>query len=157
MDRGRGSQEVGDAALAQALRTELAGAHDRVVWTRDGDEVLVHLDSLFVCTKEGVLSVRLELECDQTGRGACTFEFGLGNDASLLAKVGERQGDPTLLTRWGEVIEDALWAALLQQVVAHARKLGAAPRGLIARNGSLTLVAGAPLRFDDPPANESLP
>ena len=108
-------------------------------------------------TKEGVLAVRLDLECDKTAaEPARRAPLGKDDkDAALVARVGDPQGDAALLARWGTVLEDALWAALLQLVIAYATRLGAAPRGLIARNGGVTLVAGPPLRIDDPPAAEN--
>jgi hypothetical protein len=134
---------VADTELAGALRGQLAGTPAdgtalprmtgirQVVWVHDGNEALIHLDSLAVRTLDGVLLVSLDLETDQTGRQTVVTPFALGDPArgtGLLAATEQLpRGDPTLLAQWGRTLQDALWASLLalaaDQAVAHGGKL----------------------------------
>jgi hypothetical protein len=130
---------VGEAALAQELRTRLAGAPAdgsaptqasaaQVIWVDAGDEVLVHLDSVQVRLLNRTIIVSVDLETDQTGRAPLIVPFvlgGLRDPAGLIATTHElARGNRLLAARWGSVLQSALWAALTGLAKDHADERG---------------------------------
>lgn len=150
-------ERYGEQALAVELGVRLAGrpadgsrAPERetppgkVIWVDAGDEVLAHLDSLQVRLLDSLIVASLDLECDQTGRTAlvCVFATGQGSDeAGLLVTTDELpRGNALLAARWGEVVQNAIWAALAGLLRDHADERRIAPAGLAASPGALLLV-----------------
>jgi hypothetical protein len=121
-----------------------------VIWVDQGDEVLVHLDSVAVRYVGQTMLVSIDLESDQTGRTPLVVPFALGDDstagATLLAATEEfPRGNALLAARWGAPVRDAAWSAMLQLATDHATERGAAPLGLTLQSGALRLSAGAAL------------
>ena len=108
-----------------ALRARLAAGARRVIWVDRGSEVLVHVDSLSLETAEDILIAKLDLEADEVGRGEVMVSFALGLDQSdrLVAAVQTRptSTDP-LSARWGDVVANALFAALSDLYEASRRQ-----------------------------------
>jgi len=169
-----------EATLATALATRLAGtaangsrmvaalftpgvaapAPMPVIWVDGGDEVLIHLES--VQTKmvdSGVLLVSVDLETDQTGRTPLIVRLALpvsGQAAGLVATTDAfPTGNGLLAARWGTVLQNAVWAALLGLAQDHATQSELAPRGIGVTAGQLTLQPGAPLAAISSPGTSS--
>jgi hypothetical protein len=126
------------------------GAPAPVIWVDGGDEVLVHLESLQTKMLDGgVLLVSVDLETDQTGRTPLIVRLALptsGQAAGLLAATDAYPtGNGLLASRWGAVLQNAVWAALLGLAQDQAAQSGLAPRGIGVTAGQLTLQPGAPL------------
>ena len=51
----------------------------------------------------------VELESEQTGRRALTVPFAFAGSTAIAGSV---YGDPHLVSRWGHILQDALWSAL---------------------------------------------
>jgi hypothetical protein len=147
-----------DKQLAFALRSQIAADQDRVVWEHEGDEVLVHLASLRTLSRPGALFASIELETDQTGRHPLIMTLALScaeDDPSLIAVTDEApRGHATLVGRWGHIVQEALWGALLSLVTAEAEKRAEAPRGLVVGADGVVLVTGDPLCFDSDVAQQ---
>jgi hypothetical protein len=117
--------------LAVDVRTRLAGGHDAqaVVWAERGSEAIVHLDSLELALHDGGLTVDIDLETLETGRAALHVILALAASnerPNLVAVTGRRsRGDPVLAARWGRVLEDAVWAAVV--AIADERAGDGAP------------------------------
>jgi hypothetical protein len=87
------------------------------VWVRDGCEAVVHLDSLSVTIQRGVVRVSVDLSTDETGRGGqeVVFRLAASDEPGDLRVVTDRlqRGDAALAARWGAVLQDAVWASVL--------------------------------------------
>lgn len=126
-----------ETSLARALRRELAGERPAIVWEHEGDAVLVHLAALTVELSAGIVTVSVPLETDQTGRGIvrCSFAIGhAGEGGEMFAVTGELpSGESVLVARWGRLLRDAIWSALVALVEAPTVVPGAAPRVRVER------------------------
>ena len=149
---------VDERTLSATLQGRLAGApadgttlapgaapHLKVIWVDQGDEVLVHLDSLHSRIVGRTLLVSLDLETDQTGRTALVVPMALGaadDPAALVAITDDLpRGNGLLASRWGRVLQDAVWAGMLGIARDHAAERGLEPRGITVDAGSIRLVA----------------
>jgi len=125
------------------------GAPKRVVWVDHGDEVLVHLDSLRTQIVGRTLLVSVDLETDQTGRASLIVPLVLGgaDDPAGLVAVTEDlpRGNGLLASRWGPILQDALWASLTNLAADHASERLLAPRGIALTPDGLQLHAAAPV------------
>ena len=87
-----------------------------VVWTSGGHDVLVHLDTVAVTTRDGSLEVSVDLESDQAGRAALGATFALAgpDEPPDLVSLAEElpSGDDALVLRWGAALQDAIWGAI---------------------------------------------
>jgi hypothetical protein len=119
--------------------TELTGllrgtATDRkVVWSRAGSEVLVHVDGIEATLRDGAVAVTVPVETVQTGRVGLPVVFAMGTedrDAGLLAATVARPPGPAAVVEpWGEAVQALAWQALLQVAVALAARAGTDRRG----------------------------
>lgn len=161
------SDKLNEAALASRIRSALAG-HDpgaaddasgdgatrptsgapstgAVIWEDAGDEVLVYLASVRVKMAGQTIVVSVDLETDQTGRAPVIvrFVFGTADDgAGMIAATDELpHGDAVLAARWGTVLRDVVWCALVGTATAYARARGLAPQAIHVQNGQLRLRA----------------
>lgn len=135
--------ELAEPAVQQALARGLAGSDDErdaIIWVRDGDEVVLWLDSLRVRIEPGVVRIRVDLETDQTGRASQDIAIAVAAPSqppSLLAVSDEvPSGDDRLAARWGQTLQDALWGELLALADALA---GDHATGLAADDGALVV------------------
>jgi hypothetical protein len=122
---------------------------NKVIWVDQGDEVLVHLDSVRTRTLDRMLLVSVDLETDQTGRTTLVVPLALGNanDPAGLVAVTDQypRGNGLLASRWGESVQAAVWSTVLGIARDHAAERGAAPAGISAAAGAITLHAGPAL------------
>lgn len=136
---------VGRPASGVAPAPPAAGRIPTVVWVDAGSDVLVHLDSIRTRLTSGSLMVSVDLESDQTGRASIVVVFGMGatNDpAGLLAVTDETpRGRGILVGRWGAIVRDAIWAALLAMIADFATERQETPSGFAAEGGFLQLLA----------------
>jgi hypothetical protein len=154
---------VDEATLGGLLGVRLAGtpadgsapgaavAAASVVWVDQGDAVLVHLDNVAVRFVGQTVLVSIDLESDQTGRTSMVTAFALGADAATgagLVAVTEEypRGNALLAARWGSVVRNAAWSALLQVANDHAAERSLAPGGLSVAGGALHLTAASALK-----------
>jgi len=153
--------QLGESALASELSTRLAGkpadgsaapatTPTKVIWVDQGDEVLVHLDSMAVRIMDRIVLVSVDLETDQTGRTPLIVSFSVGgdNDPAGLVSVTDEfpRGNGLLASRWGRALQAAAWASVLGIANDHAAERGLAPLGIVAASGTLSLKAGPPLK-----------
>ncbi len=148
------------ALLAQLSPSAAGAAPAPVMWVDGGDEVLVHLESVQVKMLDGgVLIVAVDLESDQTGRTPLVMRLALANSGQAAGLVATTDAFPTgnglLAARWGTVLQNAVWAALLGLAKDHASQTGVAPRGIGVTAGQLSLQPGAPLAATDGPGASS--
>lgn len=128
---------------ADGARVDEPAQPDAVVWVDHGDEVIVYLDSLKIEVASGVLLCALDLETDQTGRATVVVPFALARtpgEGITLVTEGRVRGPSVLVHRWGEAVQEAAYAAIVDLSETHAEERGARP-------GSVYLADGG-LRFD---------
>lgn len=122
-----------------------AGRPLKIVWVDAGSDVLVHLDSVKTKLGDGTLLVSVDLESDQTGRASVVVVFALGragDPAGLLAVTDETpRGRGILVARWGAIVKNAVWAALLGLVSDFAAERNQAPSGFAASTAGLRLLS----------------
>lgn len=152
---------LSEAELAAELRRRLVGipfdapsgsarestSPAQVIWVENGHELLVHLNSLAVRVRPGLLLASLDVEADQTGRTMVVTPFALPEPGKggLIAVTEERpRGDPAVVSHWGTTIQEAIWAALLGIAEEMANQRGHLPTELAAGEGALHL-RSAPL------------
>jgi hypothetical protein len=116
-----------------------------VIWSDGGDEVLVHLDSVRCVIRKDLLLVSVDLECDQTGRQTLVVPLALGSrrdQAGLVAVTEELpRGHGLLAGRWGGIVQEAVWSALLDIAKTYATRLKKLPFAFSANEGVLALRA----------------
>lgn len=132
-------EELDERAVQAALARRLARPHagrNGIVWVKDGDEVVVWLDSLSVRLEPGAVRVRVDLETEQTGRAPLDVVIAVAEPSappSLLAVTDETaRGDARLAARWGQTLQDAVWGALLE-LADDTAGIGAAAGRLVVR------------------------
>ena len=142
--------ELGEQAVREGLARRLAGPDEQpggIVWVKDGDEVVVWLDSLRVELAPARIRVRVDLETDQTGRDEQEVVIALAprsGPPSLLAVAGDcTAGGQALAARWGRTLQDAVWGALLD--LADER-VGERAGGIAADDGTLVVHAAGGAR-----------
>jgi hypothetical protein len=105
--------------LARDIGHRLAGTpvccatpdrNEAVVWVDAGDEVVVHRRSVRARIERGALLLTVELESEETGRRALTVPFALAGSTAIAGSV---YGNPHLVARWGHILQNALWSALV--------------------------------------------
>ena len=157
-----------EATLPAALVARLAGAPaagadssgttsttatppTNVIWVEAGDEALVHLDSTRAKILDRLLLVSVDLETDQTGRATLVVSLAVGGDgdlAGLVATTDELpRGNGLLAARWGHILQDAVWSALLAIAQDLARAHGGVPIGISAVPGLLKFVSGGAVSY----------
>lgn len=137
-------EEVDEPTVREVLARRLAAPHDErggIVWVKDGDEVVVWLDSLTVQLEPGIIRVRVDLEAEQTGRAWQDVVIAVAQPSappSLLALADETaHGDARLTARWGQTLQDAVWGTLLELAGDNAT-------GIAATHGTLVVHQGGP-------------
>ena len=136
-------------SLADGSRAPASQQSGPVIWVDRGDEVLVHLESTQVRIQGNSVLVSVDLETDQTGRQPLVVAFSLGDGtdgAGLVATTDELpRGNGLLAARWGQALQSAVWASLLNMAQIHATERRKAPLGLSINGNTLNFQAGAPL------------
>src|SRR5262249_34697143 len=93
-----------------------------------------------------LLLLSVDLETDQTSRATLVVVLALGGDGDLAGLVATTdevpRGNGLLAARWGHILQDAIWAALLGLAQDFARTHGGIPAGISAVLGTLKFVTG---------------
>jgi hypothetical protein len=126
---------IAAADLAKRLSARLQAlspvAAARVIWQKENQRVLLHIDSLKIRLLEGWLLCDLDVESDPTGRQKLQFVFYLGSldDASSLQAAGTINAvtpqAAQLAGSWGTDLQRVLWDAVLDAVEASMHQAGA--------------------------------
>ena len=146
------------AATAVIIRALAGGANPdasertrikTVLWRDLDDEVLVHLDSVVVRFVARYAIVSVDLETEQTGRASLivTLAFGAPEDAAGLVAATDAlpRGNPVLAARWGRVLQEIVWTALLDVARTHAEERNKVPLDIRVLDGRLRFGAAPAL------------
>jgi hypothetical protein len=136
---------AGGATLDAPERTRIK----TILWRDLDDEVLVHLDSVVVRFVERYAIVSVDLETEQTGRASLivTLAFGTPEDAAGLVAATDAlpRGNPVLAARWGRVLQETVWTALLDVARTHAEERNKVPLDIRVLDGRLRFGAAPAL------------
>ena len=123
---------VATVDVAARMRARLAGlgnATPKVLWQRDGMQVLIDLASLEVRTVEGWLVCDIELRTDQTGAARLQLVFFLGErhegDGVHASATIDAPGlvAAQLADAWGGDLQRVLWDAILDVVEISVQRV----------------------------------
>jgi hypothetical protein len=112
--------DLDEAELARILANKLSGMPDEatsVVWSAQGSEVALHVDSVVVRLTPGHLEVDLDCETDETGRVAQRVCVALALPAeppNFAAIAATPRRSDRVATRWGPVLQDAVWGTVVR-------------------------------------------
>lgn len=104
-----------------------------VVWTGGTDSLLVLLDSVTVVTSEGLITVSVEVACDElagrrgTSKHKIAVDIVVGTQArptGLLAAAPVPRGDPLIVDRWGDELTALAWRAMLDTAASLTAAAG---------------------------------
>jgi hypothetical protein len=139
-----------------------------VVWTDGADSLLVLLDSVQVSTSDGVITVGLDVACDQAlsasgePRSHVDVDLVVGTrdrPTGLLAAAPVPRGLPVVVDRWHDALVALAWQALLDAAAALSASVGAdtdgtrlVPTRLTASKDGITVGPQARHPFDRRPA-----
>jgi len=127
---------------------------ERVVWSDLGDEVLVHLDSLTIEVDDGLIRAGLDLESDQTGRETLVVPIAVGDrrEEGVTIAVTESvpMGHEGLAARWGQAVQAAVWAGVLDYARTRADVAEGIPGRIWVQDGRIFFEASKPVRATTP-------
>jgi len=121
------------AAAASLGRRPTDPPVDAVVWTDGADSLLVLLDSVRLTTAEGVVTMSVDVACDQLRVGRrkpqarVDIDLVVGTDerpAGLLAAAATPRGPAVVVDRWGDALVALAWQALLDTAAALSAAAG---------------------------------
>jgi hypothetical protein len=141
------TRTLGSAELTDALRERLLDGEDAALWEDGGARVLIHADDLDVDIYEDGLIVSARLEADEAqGTVSVALALARGDEPpDLVAAAEERaQGEPELAARWGQVLQDAVFAVIVALLEDTARAEDTQAVGLHVRDGALELALAEP-------------
>jgi hypothetical protein len=122
------------AAATAAGRRPTDPPLDAVVWTDGADCLLVLLDSIQVSTSDGLVTVGVDVACDQAAsadggpRSHVDVDLVVGTrdrPTGLLAAAPVPRGLPVIVDRWHDALVALAWQALLDTAAALSASVGA--------------------------------
>jgi hypothetical protein len=125
---------VKDAAAGALGRRPTDPPLDAVVWTDGADSLLVLLDSVRLSTAEGIVTVSVDVACDQLRaarrkpQARVEIDLVVGTDerpAGLLAAATTPRGSAVVVDRWADALVAFAWQALLDTAAALSAAAGA--------------------------------
>lgn len=141
---------------------------DAVVWTQGADSLLVLLDSVTVTTADGLVTIGLDVACDEAAsasgdlRSHVDVDLVVGTEkrpTGLLAAVPVPRGPAVVVDLWQDALVALAWQALLDAAAglsaAAGRDLdgaGLVPTGWSGSREGLAISAQARHPFDRQPA-----
>lgn len=123
-------EAVAAAALGRFTTDDLPRA---VVWESGPDALLVLLDSISVRTSDGVITVAVDVACDELReatddeRAAIEIDFVIGTEkrpTGLLVAATAPRGPEFVVARWGDSLVALAWQALLDSAAGLAAEAG---------------------------------
>lgn len=126
------------AAAAGGSRAFGGGGDDddlprATVWTAGADALLVLLDELSVRTGDGVVTVSVDVACDElrsttgTARARIEIDLVVGTEqrpTGLLAAATPPRGPQLVIDRWDDALVALAWQALLDSAAALTASAG---------------------------------
>lgn len=113
-----------ESALVAALTVKLAGqlsaeqvSPSSIIWTDRGDELIIHLHSLQTSLKPGLVGLSFDIQADGVQQQTIVMLFTVGTTDGPKSLVSATEAVPrgpsALMARWGTVLQQTVWDALL--------------------------------------------
>jgi len=147
------------AQLVPAAAEDVAGASSQIVWTLDGNELLVHLAKVTVRTSPGLILVTIPVHCDEVREAQVLVPFAVGDSsrpAGLVAVTEDRPRGPVeVVELWGGALTSFAWAVVLRVSTSLAGAAGEdldgaplVPAAIAADQGAVRVLTQARHEFD---------
>jgi len=89
-----------------------------VIWEDGESDVIVHVDKLRLAIKPSLALFEVHLEADNVGLVTLVIPFKIGKSADTASLIISTEhlprGNPLMAHRWGEIVQEHLWFALLE-------------------------------------------
>jgi hypothetical protein len=129
----------------------------QVIWQDGESEIVFYLNKLRLAIKNGYVILDTQLETDQTGISHLVVPFRLGNSAkqATLTVTTESvpRGNLSLAARWGQIVQEQLWFALLnsgENILAKETESSSLQlSGLYCEGESIVYVFSSPATIDE--------
>lgn len=124
---------VRGAAATSLGRRPTDSPLDAVVWTDGADSLLVLLDSVLMTTSEGIVTVSVDVACDQLRasrrkpQARVDIDLVVGTEerpAGLLAAATTPRGPAVVVDRWADALVAFAWQALLDTAAGLSAAAG---------------------------------
>jgi hypothetical protein len=130
-----------------------------VIWSQDGNELIVTTGKVTVDTDDGLVLVTIPVSCDQAANTTIQVPFAVGSvaqPAGLVAVTEERPRGPAVVVDvWAEALTAFAWRELLTVLARVAAQAGVdedgaglVPIALIATKDGVTILPMARHTFD---------
>ena len=141
------TRALGSDELTEIMRERLLDGEPVALWKDDDARVLIHGDDLAAHVRDHGILVSVNLEADEAqGTVSVALALASGNEQpDLVAAAEERAtGERELAARWGQALQEAVFAVLVELLDEAARNEGAEAVGLRVRDGALELAVAEP-------------
>jgi len=146
------------AALFAAAARSTAGA-DSVLWDDGENRLLVHASKVSTQIDDGLIVVRIPVQCDQVRKAEVQVAFAVGSEkmpAGMLAAVESRpRGPAEVIDVWRESLIAFAWQTVLRMSTALSAETGTdkdgaglVPMSLTASRKALSIRTLARHEFD---------
>jgi hypothetical protein len=130
-----------------------------IVWTQDGNELVVNTGKVTVDLDDGLVLVTIPVSCDQSTDATVQVPFAVGGatqPAGLVAATEERPRGPAVIVDvWAEALTAFAWRELLTVLMRIAAQAGVdedgaglVPIALTATKDAVTMLPIARHTFD---------
>ncbi len=117
-----------DEVLRLVRRIASPAGEASIVWTSNGNELLVDVSEVSLAFDHGLVHVSIPVRCDQVEHASIIVSFAIGDadlPAGLFAATFERpQGPPPIVGRWSEALIAYAWRLLVKSTVHIASASG---------------------------------
>jgi hypothetical protein len=105
-----------------------------VVWQRDGSELWVDVGTTTIACAEGLVTIGVDVGCDEIGRTRISVPIGVGSSQALaglvMATIDRLDGPELVTARWSEAITAFAWESLVELARRLAAQTGNDKAGL---------------------------
>lgn len=100
----------------------------QVVWTQGDSELLVHSDKTKIKCSSGVVTITVQVECDQFESTAIRVPIGVGTNKSpsglIMSTFSDVEGPAAIAEIWSDAIKAFAWETLLEVASTIAAQVG---------------------------------
>jgi len=105
----------------------------QVVWTQGDSELLVHSDKTKIECSAGVVTITVQVECDQYESTAIRVPIGVGTSKSpsglVMSTFSDLEGPAAIAEIWSDAIKAFAWETLLEVASTIAAQVGKDSQG----------------------------
>ena len=121
-------------------------SNPRVVWTLGDSELLVHSDTTKIACSSGVVTISVQVECDQCPPVTIPVPLGVGTRRApsglVMSTFSDLEGPAAIVGVWSDALSAFAWETLLEVARSVAAGVGSDARGLPLVPGSVGAAPG---------------